>query len=65
MGSPVQDDPVFRLDDDYNINFLEEAPLVPWAFISSSAATTASEEVRHTPAKQARLSPILPANACN
>ncbi|KAH3801597.1 hypothetical protein DPMN_155253 [Dreissena polymorpha] len=64
-GTPLQDELVLRLDDDYSLDFLEEEPLVPLAFTSSGAATTASEEVRHTPAKQARLSPVPPANACN
>ncbi|KAH3850390.1 hypothetical protein DPMN_092801 [Dreissena polymorpha] len=64
-GTPLQDEPVLRLDNDYNFDFLEEEPLVPLALKSSSAATTASEEVRHTPTKQARLSHFPPANACN
>ncbi|KAH3715251.1 hypothetical protein DPMN_057957 [Dreissena polymorpha] len=64
-GTPLQDELVLRRDDDYNLDFLEEEPLVPLAFTSSSAATTASEEGRHPPAKQARLSPVPPANACN
>ncbi|XP_052263628.1 uncharacterized protein LOC127866837 isoform X3 [Dreissena polymorpha] len=56
-GTHVQDEPVLHLDD-FNVDFLEEEPLVP-------LVTTASQEVWHTPAKQARLSPISPANACN
>ncbi|KAH3712036.1 hypothetical protein DPMN_071713 [Dreissena polymorpha] len=41
--TPVQNEPVLRLNDGFNLDFFEEEPLVPLAFSASSTATMASQ----------------------